>query len=284
MVRVFRLPGPALAPFVAVLWHVDEPLPPGLERKIPTGSMQLVVNLRQDRLRWFDGQAFGREHRTAGSGLCGPIDHAVGIHTGDQRTAVGAEFRPGGTTLLCTTPAHALGGAPVIDLATIWGRDGATLRERLLDQPSPHDRISVLEDVLVTRLRRFPGPDETVRGGHRREALSGPWISEATRALEDGHAVRDVGDRLGMTTSTFTRRFRSAVGLNPKPFARLRRLQRVLTSLPGDRPDWSGVAAAHRFADQAHLIHEFRSITGVTPTAYVPRSPGESNHVPLRPD
>lgn len=35
--------------------------------------------------------------------------------------------------------------------------------------------------------------------------------------------------------------------------------------------------------DEAHLVHDFRELTGITPTAYRPRSIEERNHVPVSP-
>ncbi|WP_157851244.1 MULTISPECIES: AraC family transcriptional regulator [Streptomyces] len=46
-------------------------------------------------------------------------------------------------------------------------------------------------------------------------------------------------------------------------------------------PDWAALAADCGYHDQAHLIHEFRALAGITPTAYAPRSRLERNHVPL---
>jgi AraC-like DNA-binding protein len=33
--------------------------------------------------------------------------------------------------------------------------------------------------------------------------------------------------------------------------------------------DWAEVAARHGYADQPHLVEEFRQLVGVTPTAYL---------------
>lgn len=335
MVSIVRAPTPALAPFVETLWYLDEALPAGSELSVPTGSMQLVVNLGDDVVHWHDGDLFQTVHRAHGAGLCGAIARPVGIDTADQRRSVGAAFRPGGAVPFFHPPADVL-AEPVIGLDALWGRDGATLRERLLCQPSPDAVLRTLEQVLLERVVR---PDmmrqseavayNALHAGDRSapsSAVAGPGaaaprgadraVEYAVRALSTGAAVGEVVDRLGTTPSTFSRRFRTAVGLNPKPFARVRRLQRVLREVSAanqvagsggsggaathgtswadagtrwearsgsaDRSvSWADVAVRHGYFDQAHLTNEFRTLTGVTPGTYRARSPEEQNHVPL---
>ena len=91
-----------------------------------------------------------------------------------------------------------------------------------------------------------------------------------------------MGEELGLSPRTFTRRFRDRTGLTPKRFARIQRLQRMLAAVEPGRPvDWAALAAGHGYCDQAHLIDDFRDLTGVTPGAYRPRSAAERNHLPL---
>ncbi|NEE00722.1 helix-turn-helix domain-containing protein [Phytoactinopolyspora halotolerans] len=291
-----RRPSPALRPFVELVWYMDEPLPAGLERGVPTGTMQLVVNLGADVIRWFDGDAMQTVHATNGSGVCGAVARPVGVDVADQRHCVGAAFRPGGAAPFFHPPADAL-AEPIIGLDSLWGRDGATLRERLLEQPTPDDTLRTLEAALLARVVRIDARPEGALERPLDHSLNDPMVGAAVHDLSRGRAVADVVERLGTSASTFNRRFRAAVGLNPKPFARVQRLQRVLTAItaagpagaeasaggrhgPGD-VDWAAVAAEHGYCDQAHLIHEFRELTGVTPTTYRPRSAGEPNHVPV---
>lgn len=267
-----RRPSPLLRPFVDLLWYADEPLPPGLERKIPTGRMQIVVNLAEDELRWYDGAGLDRPTATRGTGLCGPAMRPVGIDTAEQRMTAGVSFRPGGTVPFFAAPAEAV-SEPVVELGELWGRSGSDLRERLLAESSPAAVLRTLERVLLDQVVH---PLRVERG-----------IEAAVSALGRGLSVQAVVEHVGTTSSTLSRAFRRAIGLAPKPFARALRLQRVLDTtlrLPADStptPDWSAIAAEHGYFDQAHLINEFRALAGVTPATYRPRSPIERNHVPV---
>ena len=76
--------------------------------------------------------------------------------------------------------------------------------------------------------------------------------------------------------------FRAQVGLTPKRFARVRRLQRLVGRVHGKAAvDWAEAAATHGYFDQAHLINDFRELTGLTPAAYAATVGPERNHVPL---
>jgi AraC-like DNA-binding protein len=43
--------------------------------------------------------------------------------------------------------------------------------------------------------------------------------------------------------------------------------------------DWTGLALDCGYFDQAHLIHEFREFSGLTPTAYEAQRTTFQNHV-----
>jgi AraC-like DNA-binding protein len=138
----------------------------------------------------------------------------------------------------------------------------------MLEAETAEEKFRVFERVLTAQMVRQEEPD--------------PAIAFAAHAFERGIRVRKVVARLGMLPKTFARRFENRVGLKPKEYSRVQRLQRVLRCIAQAREvDWPDFAAEHGFADQAHLIHDFREMTGLTPTAYQPRAPGEHNHVPV---
>lgn len=255
---------PALAPFVESLWYSAGPQAPGRELVLPTGVMQLLVNLHSDELRTYDGADV---RRVSGAAMQGARSGATVIDTGQLRAIVGVAFKPGGAFPFTVAPPSATAGT-IVELDALWGRDGAVLRERLLSAPTPRAVLRTLEDVLLARAARPLEPD--------------PATAFALAAFEHGASVTAVVDRLGMTSKRFARRFVDRVGLTPKRFARVRRFQRLLGSISSDvEVDWARRAAECGYYDQSHLIHEFRALSGLCPTEYQPRSLWERNHVSL---
>jgi AraC-like DNA-binding protein len=259
---------PQLRPYVSALGYHDGAPPPGRERVLPSGMTALLINLDQDELRTYDSpDRDAHVHRIIGAAMDGPSSHARVIDTIEQRCIIYVSFTLGGSSPFTPAPLAAMVDQ-LVALDELWGRDGATLRERLLEATSMAARLGVVEDVLLEHLGQHAEPCHD--------------IAYAAALLERNLPVADVASRLGRLPTTFTRRFRERVGLPPKLFARVRRLQRVLTSVaPNGDVDWAETAVANGFYDQAHLVNEFRHLTGITPTAYRPRAASEQNHVPL---
>ena len=85
---------------------------------------------------------------------------------------------------------------------------------------------------------------------------------------------------IGLPSRTLRRRFTAQVGLTPKRFARVQRLQRLVRALGGEaQVDWAAMAAEHGYADQPHLADEFRELVGVTPTGYLRSRVNGPNHL-----
>jgi AraC-like DNA-binding protein len=145
-----------------------------------------------------------------------------------------------------------------VDLAEVLGADGRRLGERLRDTPSWRHRFALLDQFLLRRLDRGPKPAPEVAWAWRRLAATGG-------AVPIGELAREVG----WSHKHLIARFRQQVGLAPKTAARLLRFNAVWRHLDEGRPlDWGLVAAETGYADQAHLVREFRQFTGTTPTGY----------------
>jgi AraC-like DNA-binding protein len=264
-------PSPALAPFVASMGYAEFANGPGLELGLPTGGVQLLVNLDRDELRSYplDG---GPPMVTKGAAVQGPYDRPVLIDPADQRRIVWVAFRVGGSFPFVPADAADLRSS-LVDLDDVWGNGaGARLRERLLSVADPSAVVPETERALLECARRPLVLDEAV--------------AAAATNLHHGATVAAAADRLGWTPRRLGREFAARVGLAPKRFARVRRFQRLVRAAATSTatsvgPDWARLAAEHGYHDQAHLIHDFRALAATTPGAYRPRSPSEPNHVPV---
>jgi len=68
------------------------------------------------------------------------------------------------------------------------------------------------------------------------------------------------------------RLFAEYVGIGPKWVIRRYRLREITERLAAGGPvDWAGLAAELGYADQAHLVRDFRAMVGETPTWYAQR-------------
>lgn len=74
---------------------------------------------------------------------------------------------------------------------------------------------------------------------------------------------------LGTSERTLQRALRATLGLGPNDVARRIRLQEVVRRLSEPGANMTAIAAELGYVDQAHLINEFRAVSGTTPGRYV---------------
>jgi AraC-like DNA-binding protein len=265
----FRVPGPPLDSFVASIWVFrSDPLPHTLERIMPTGAAQLIVNLKEDRTRLYDPENPCRYVSNPGSVLAGARSRFQIIDTSEQEYVAGVAFKPGGTVPFMRMPAHELSEADV-PLESLWGRSRtSTLRERLHESGSLDAALDVLEGALRETW--------TPPGLHPAVAFALSVFDRAPRTPK----IAAVSNAIGLSTKRFIERFKIEVGMTPKRYCRLRRFQLALgMAHRGRRVDWPQVALDCGYFDQAHFIHDFRSFSGLTPSGYQSARTSFQNHV-----
>jgi len=265
-----RTPRPPLDTLVASIWVCrDEPRPHALERILPSGSAQLIINLKENETRLFHPQDPQRVVRvTDGTILTGPWTQYQVIDTSEQEYVAGVAFRPGGSAGFMKVPAHETRDTDT-PLELIWGRQHvADLRDRLLEHRDPGAQLDAIEAALADMLR---------------PAVAHPAVAFALRTFDRAPlttSIERVTDAIGMSAKRFIERFKAEVGVSPKRYCRIRRFQRaVARAHRGDAVDWTQVALECGYYDQAHFIHEFRSFSGLTPTGYVGARTAFQNHV-----
>lgn len=257
---------PLLRRFVRSIAYNEGELPQALERIMPSGGVDLMLNLHVDEFRTYHGDDLADVRRVSGAILGGPHTTSTVIDTMNMRCVVSVMFD--------TAAGRPFFGVPMseavdqlVPLDAVWGLGASALRERVQEAETPCDKLRAVEEVLVARLDDRP-PE---------------WsISCAASALAEGASVAMVTDHVGMSSKRFVRAFREHVGLTPKRYGRIQRLQRLLRSIASQTEiDWARAAVEHGYYDQSHLVNDFRELTGITPSAYEARSADAHNHVPV---
>ncbi|MUL37983.1 DUF6597 domain-containing transcriptional factor [Gloeocapsopsis dulcis] len=257
MIYYTYIPRSPLSQFVEFFWFREGyNVPQAQARLLPTGSMELVINLRENSIPLFDRCSRVQYGNARGSMICGAHSESFIINVDSKVRVMGVHFRAGGGIPFFAVPAGELHNQ-ILSLDELWNYRATELRDRLLEASTIQTRFVVLEQFLLS-LIRLP----------ERHAS----VDFALREFERSHSstVSTVTEQIGFSARHFNRLFRDRVGLSPKLFCRVQRLRQVLNLLSKkSSADWIDIALSCGYFDQAHFIHDFRSFADCTPTDYL---------------
>jgi AraC-like DNA-binding protein len=153
-------------------------------------------------------------------------------------------------------PLDELPGQPV-DLVDVLGSDGRRLGEQARDLPTWKERFALVDSFLLERMDQGPRPS--------------PEVSQALTTLMESRGQQPIGQlaaETGWSHKHLITLFKRQVGVTPKMAARLIRFETVRRRFATESLGWARIAADAGYADQSHLVREFRQFTGLTPTAF----------------
>src|SRR5215472_8945942 len=146
----FYKPEPPLSKFVDSFWlYEGYETEQRTERTLPTGTLELVINLRQNELRFYDAERPENCSRFSGAVVSGA--HGRGFTPAAEAFIIGVHFKPGGAFPFLGLPAGDLADTHV-DLETLWGPSADRLRERLCEAGTSAERFQLLQKALLSRL------------------------------------------------------------------------------------------------------------------------------------
>lgn len=259
-VQVEALPAPALRPYVTSYAGFElRGFPPGVHLGTPGRSLTVVVSLSAP-LDVVDGDGTAPRGGRFGAVAGGLTSRSVAIrHDGDQH-GLRLSVTPLGARALFGVPSAAL-AHDLVHLDDVLGRLGAELVDRVRGAGTWPGRFGALDAVLARAARRRD-TGNAVR----------PEVGEAWRRLvahRGGVRIGSLAADLGWSRRTLGARFREEIGLTPKEAARILRFEHAHALATAAEPrSWADVAARAGYADQAHLVRDWRAFTGRAPTAW----------------
>jgi AraC-like DNA-binding protein len=255
-----RVPEPPLNRAVASVWYARGTVPYRRERVAPTGSTVAVIVLGDPIIETAGGPK-AMPLRADRGFLIGPHDRPVTNEPTGETFALGIVTMPVGCrAALGLDPAPIAGR--VVELTAAWA-PATRVREELIAlagaaRPDPEGMLDlVVATVAATLELDIPGLDRCER---------------AVAMLDEDplRAIADIAAAVGVSHGHLDREFTRIVGLSPRRLARLLRVERLLQAIDieADVP-WADLAATHGWADQSHMIRDFRRHTGSSPSAYL---------------
>lgn len=280
MERLYASEEPIDAGAHRILLCADRIAAPIGERILPDGAIHLIFNLGDQQA----GERGAHYSSVVTGATCRPTSIVL---TGTLEQAC-VRLRVGAAAAILGVPAGEVYDQGV-SLEALWGKEADETRERLLaaaavppralklpaaaaHPPASSPRVQLLASLLAERIRKAEPPPPAVFEAVRRITAAAGQLRVGALAAELG-----LGDR------RLQQLFHLHVGLSPKALCRLARFRAVLTLRPRSStphasrraarpsrahtvgPTWIEAALATGFYDQAHLTHELREFTGLTP-------------------
>jgi AraC-like DNA-binding protein len=251
-------PPPALADTIECFWRLLLPL-------VVAPDEIISAEGRAEILFQFDGQSqvlprdAAAPFECATSWLMRPFAHALHVRqVGVTSSAmIGVRFTPAGWAAFRhsdTTDKQSYSFMPLRDFYP-------PSDVRLLEQQLYHTLVTPRwADPLIAFFKQ-----RKVQYDHY------PRITYAASQLGQREiSVAALADDVNLSERQFGRIFRQLVGLSPKQFARIARLNRVLASPQALVSDMSleQIASRYGYHDPSHLVHEFQALAGMSPVEY----------------
>ena len=245
-------PTPALEGVVDLFWAVRWDLPPGAnhyQEVLQHPSLNLSVGTPDAR-----------------TGRTGPEARLHGIYLdlvdrelGGRGWTVAAKSTVGGFGALVDVPELR---ERSVDVDVIDGLCGADLLRDMTIPDEEAARVAVLASALEDALHRA----DPALVAQAREVAAIARIAETDRTVR---RLDDLAARAGLGARSLQRLFTRHAGVSPTWVLRRYRLLEAAEAVRGgEEVVWSDVAAGLGYADQAHLVRDFRAALGRTPEAY----------------
>lgn len=244
---ITRPPSPALAAYVQRFWWLKDNAATVYDAQLlhPDGGSGVIFNFAEPL------SVNGVAHLPAAL-IAGPQLASSRLQLAARVNLMGVRFRPGMGT--------AFFGVGLDELSGFHGDDWPDLRlSSLVDALAELDldaQQALVERELLARLKDAQDPRAPVQ-----QLLTRIADSQGRARLNELMQAVPLGQR------QLERLFRHQVGLTPKQFSRIQRVALVRRELRAGE-SLLETALACGYADQAHFIHDFKAVVGMTPGQY----------------
>lgn len=252
------LPSPQLRPyidsytFVNIQWNEMDKTA-DVWRLIPSGQASMLFVYGDKHLYSVEGANEGLR-QTIPTFVVGQQTRPIWLKFSGHTQLLKVQFRPNGLSHLLPLEMNEITGQPAINLQDIWGTTVADFLDQIAGSAHPEKSVAMSNHFFESKLLPLSKVD---------------YIDYTLDQLHAGHgnsSIRTINQKLGITCRHLERLFRARVGLSPKEYGRIIRLNYALHRIRETDNSLTRISYESGYFDQAHFTRDFRSIAGVTPS------------------
>jgi len=188
------------------------------------------------------------------STIIGPQLSRVDLTMGNRMLVIIVMFKPGGMHRLLGIPMYELLGEPFAT-ELFFGKEIETIIGQLNETSDFERMLKIVHDFLCEKARKL------------KKAL--PLENVLDLFINTNYPIRvdQMAAEACVSVRQLERQFKERIGMPPKEFARLVRFSKAwILKEKNDEISWTQIAHTCHYADQMHLIRDFKEFAGVTPT------------------
>jgi AraC-like DNA-binding protein len=167
-------------------------------------------------------------------------------------------FQPGALFRITGIPYYERTNAS-IDAEDIFPKKIRLVNHRLNSTDNYQEMIKIVEWFLLDVVRTA-----------KKDAHALDFVTNSIIEHPENSSILQRAKESFLCPRQFERKFKERMGVNPKLFARIARVNkafRIKYRAPGD--DWLSIALACGYHDYHHLVKDFHDFTGLSPNAYL---------------
>lgn len=241
------LPSKELRPYIACYWESNResnysPINGETKRVVPDGCVDII----------FDAKGLNASFKGE---VVGTMDRVLILSEYGYVRNFGVRFLPGCAHMFIKIPLIEIKNSSA-SLTSIWSKEAEIIEELMSDSKSTLDRINIMEDCLKKILY-----DNTL--------VDYSLLNILTRIYKSKGNVRlkNIASRELISQRQIHRSFINWIGLNPKSFIKVIRLQTIYNdALRNIDTNIFHIALNNGYYDQSHFIRDFKKFYGDTPS------------------
>ena len=180
------------------------------------------------------------------------------ISSGNNPKVLMVIFKPTAISRLFSIPVYEFTNAE-FSMDDIIGSRAECIHNQLINCRDVQAKMVIIESFLIFQIKH--ANQKNIQIDHAVNIIN---------SCKGQVPVRNVQAELNIGLRDFQRKFKEYVGLSPKQYARIIRLNYIISKINQSAitPNWQDISYMGGYYDQMHFIKDFKSFTGVSPSSF----------------